>query len=275
MGICKFCGEKAGLFSNKHKECEKKYESGKREIISIIEDALVSKGDFNQINSKIESISKSSYIKEEEKSDLLIQGFDKAVERFFEDGLISEEEEKTVSGFMKHFNLAQNDLNRGNSYMRIVQGTVLRDVMNGITPERIQVDTAIPFNLQKGEKLVWTFGNVELYEQRTRTHYEGRHSGVGLRIAKGVYYRTGGFRGHPVQTTEMTYMGSGLMGISNMHIYFAGTKSFRMKYDKIVSFEPFEDGIGIQKDGVTAKPQVFKNIDGWFCYNLVTNLSQL
>lgn len=30
-----------------------------------------------------------------------------------------------------------------------------------------------------------------------------------------------------------------------------------------------------QKNSVTAKPQVFTNIDGWFCYNLVSNLSQL
>ena len=65
------------------------------------------------------------------------------------------------------------------------------------------------------------------------------------------------------------------MLITNKHIYFAGEKAFRVKYDKIVSFQPFEDGIGIQKDGVTAKPQVFKNIDGWFAYNLVTNLSQI
>ena len=37
--------------------------------------------------------------------------------------------------------------------------------------------------------------------------------------------------------------------------------------------DPYQDGIGLQKDGATAKPQIFKNIDGWFTYNAISNLT--
>jgi hypothetical protein len=46
-------------------------------------------------------------------------------------------------------------------------------------------------------------------------------------------------------------------------------------YDKIVSFTPYSDGIGIQRDAQTAKPQVFVTGDGWFTYNLIANLAKV
>jgi hypothetical protein len=37
----------------------------------------------------------------------------------------------------------------------------------------------------------------------------------------------------------------------------------------------YSDGIGIQRDAASAKPEVFKTGDGWFAYNLITNLAAL
>jgi len=51
-------------------------------------------------------------------------------------------------------------------------------------------------------------------------------------------------------------------------------KSIRVPYRKIVSFEPYRDAVGIQRDAATARPQVFGVDDAWFAYNLVTNLAQ-
>ena len=48
-----------------------------------------------------------------------------------------------------------------------------------------------------------------------------------------------------------------------------------MRYDKIVDFEPYEDGFGIMRDNQTAKLQSFRTGDGWFSYNLAVNLAQM
>jgi hypothetical protein len=92
----------------------------------------------------------------------------------------------------------------------------------------------------------------------------------------GLYYRVGAFKGEPVYSTERQLVDQGTVFITNKHIYFsAPAKSLRVPYSKIVAFQPFEDGIGITRDAQTAKPQIFKTGDGWFSYNLVTNLAAL
>ena len=71
----------------------------------------------------------------------------------------------------------------------------------------------------------------------------------------------------------MVNYGSGIMAFTNKHLYFESpSKTFRTAAKKIVSITPYDDGIGVQKDGVTAKPQIFETGDGWFTYNLAQNL---
>lgn len=67
------------------------------------------------------------------------------------------------------------------------------------------------------------------------------------------------------------------VGKSQISIFtlLAHSRRFRIKYDKIVAFEPYSDGIGVQRDAVTAKPQSFVTDDGWITYNLITNLAQM
>lgn len=79
-----------------------------------------------------------------------------------------------------------------------------------------------------------------------------------------------------MRSEYVEHVDTGMLGVTTKHLYFSGsTKSFRVKYDKIVSFEPFSDALGIQRDAQTAKPQVFQTEYGWFTYNLVTNLAQM
>lgn len=275
MGNCRYCREKAGIFSNKHAACESKYNSGREDIISLVARVIVGGEDFGFLDNRLTTIMKSSYIGGMEKDYLLVHGFDRAIDWFFDDGILGEDEEKWVADFANHFNLTNGELDTYGSHRKLVQGSVLRDVMNGVIADKLKVKGVVPFNLMKSEKLVWAFPDVELCEQSTETHYEGGLNGFSIRIAKGVYYRTGSFKGHPVKTSEMAHQGSGIMGITNKHIYFSGPKSFRTKLDKIVTLDPYEDGIGVQKDSATARPQVFRNLDGWFCYNLVRNLGQM
>jgi hypothetical protein len=64
--------------------------------------------------------------------------------------------------------------------------------------------------------------------------------------------------------------------ITDRNIYFSGPqKSLRLPYKKIVSFQPFSDGFGLIRDAVSAKPQIFVTGDGWFTYNVVTNLAHM
>jgi len=276
MAKCIYCGEDVGLLRKFHKECKSKNDTGKSQIADIAQKAASFASNLEEFDTKLKEIAKASFIDSETQKNLLIEAFEKGVEQALNDDLLSNEEEKAIDAYKDHFKLKQTDLDNNGAYTKLVQSSVLRDLMEGKIETRINVQGQLPFNLQKSEKLVWVFQDVEYYEERKRTTYSGGYSGVSVRVAKGLYYRTGGFRGNPIVTSQTVHVDTGILGVTDKHIYFTGAaKSFRVPYQKIVSFAPYEDGFGLQRDATTAKPQTFLLGDGWFVFNLVTNLAKM
>jgi hypothetical protein len=276
VGVCLHCGQQAGLLRSKHQACTEKYEQGWAEMLVLVKHAASGETSLDDIEGKLAKIAEGSYIPASRTREALVSGWEKAVEHFLEDGNLDSSEEKCLETFQNRFSLGQADLDRQGAYTKLVKASVLRELMEGKIPERMKVRGNLPFMLQKAEQLVWVFPDVTYYEDRTRRQYVGGSHGVSFRIARGVYYRVGAFRGNAVETTEKTNMGTGILGITNKHIYFAGAMAtFRTRLDKIISIVPFSDGIGIQRDGATAKPQVFVTGDRWFTYNMLMNLSNL
>jgi len=276
MGNCIFCGQPAGFLKKQHKECRQKYEAGKAQIVSLVASSISNQGSMDALAQAVGAISQSHFIDASRLRPTLIEAWESAVERALDDGILTEEEEVTLLQLADQYALTQRELDRNGAYSKVTKAAVLRDVLHGEIPNRIQIEGDVPFNLQKKESLVWVFEDVAYYERRTRRQYVGGHQGVSIRIAKGVYYHTGGFRGQPVETVETIHVDTGLLGVTNKHLYFYGSvKSFRLRYDKIVSFTPYSDGIGVQRDAMTARSQLFITEDGWFTFNLVTNLARL
>ena len=123
--------------------------------------------------------------------------------------------------------------------------------------------------------------NARFFEERTKTHYVGGSDGFSFKLTKGVYYRTSAFKGEKVKEHHMEHIDNGLFALTTKHIYFHGhRKSFRVRLDRIVAIDPYEDGIGIRKAGVTSKPQIFRDYDSsaqiyaWFVSNAIRVLSK-
>ena len=115
---------------------------------------------------------------------------------------------------------------------------------------------------------------VRMLEDKVRRETVGRSQGVSVRVVSGVYVRLGAFKGKPVFSTERVEVGVGTLYVTDKNLYFySRAQSVRIPYGKIVSFEQFSDGLGFMRDAASAKPQFFINGDGWFLYNLITNLA--
>ncbi len=96
--------------------------------------------------------------------------------------------------------------------------------------------------------------NCELYEERIKREYVGGHSGVSIRVAKGVYWRVGGFKGYPVEKTVLTKIDQGKLVITNKRIVFSGDrKSFSIPYSKLIDIELFKDAVKINREGKKRK----------------------
>ena len=73
---------------------------------------------------------------------------------------MSLDEENALAKYISHFNLTQQDLDGNGVQTSLVQAAVIRDVTQGIVPQRQNITGAIPFNLMKSEQLVWVIQGV-------------------------------------------------------------------------------------------------------------------
>ena len=276
MGNCKYCEKPAGFLRSKHNDCEDQHQQGLQRVSSEVIRAINGNDHFDGLEKAISDIARSSFISQEDRLGLLIKGWENAVDQFLTDGILDEAEEKRLLDFKDHFSLNSIDLDRNGALTKTAKAAVLRDIFSGKLPPEMDVKSRLPINFQKGEQVVWVFQNSKYLEDKVRRQFVGGSQGVSVRVMKGVYYRVGAFKGQAVEHTERVHLDSGLVVITDKNIYFAGSsKSTRIPYSKIISFEPYSDGIGIMRDAATAKPQIFVTGDGGFAYNLVTNLSQL
>lgn len=218
----------------------------------------------------------SSLISREEQSELVLDVWKEELRRTLEDGVVDAAEETKLLAYADAHSLTNEDLDKDGSFSKLVKGRVLDDLLNNRLPARVTVNFALPFNFQKGESVVWLFQSTRYLEDRNKRTYVGTSQGASIRVAKGLYYRVGAFKGTAVDTTVRTLVDTGTLVFTNKNIYFAGSsKSFRVPYSKVVSFEPFADGFGFVRDASTAKPQIFATGDGWFSFNAATNLARL
>ena len=228
----------------------------------------------SHLNELADSLRQSD-LGQDQQTALLVRAWEAAVEGTLEDGLLTLDEENSLHRYLDHFNIAAKvDDNR--VLTALVQAAVIRDITEGIVPQRQNITGRVPFNLMKSETLVWVMQDVDYIEEVTGRERRGSSHGLSIRVARGVYYRPGTFRSRNVEWDETVHQDTGLLGFTTKHIYFSGAKKkFRVRYDRIVDFESFDDGFGLMREAQTAKPQSFRTGDRWFAFNLAVNLAQM
>ena len=188
---------------------------------------------------------------------------------------INLDKERIINSLRMQSGLSVEEFQSLSNYSDYVKTLQVQDILQGHTPDRF-TSKGIPINLQKNEKPIWAFNNTDYYEEKVKRSHVGVTSGLSIRLAKGVYYRVGAFRGETVEKSNLKYLYTGTMVLTDKNIYFySREKSMRLPYSKIVSYIPFEDSIGIQLDRINTKPVYIKNIDGRFAYNIVSNINNL
>ena len=274
MGKCKYCGNDAGLFHSKHTDCEQRHLNGIARVKKILADCFDRKEDFYLHQNEIRSICLECYLSEDTCRNIYCQVFDSAIEKYLDDGGIDAKEEGTVARFIQFSELPQHLLNANKSLERVVQSKVIQELLNGQIPApKITISGNFPFLLGKNEHLLWLFRDVTLQMQKVRRETVGRTGSISVRVCKGVYYRTGGFRGRPVETTYMQRIGTGSVCLTDKNLYFhCPEKTLKIPFSKILSLDPYSNGLGVQKDGANDKPMFFENLNSWFCYNVISNL---
>lgn len=198
MGDCIYCGNPAGFLRKKHPECEQKYTEGWTQMVDYSRDTALGVKPLDSLVPTITKVASTSFVPPERIREAMTRGWSQAVSKFLEDNILQEDEEHKLVEFMNRFKFDQQSLDADGSYTKVVKAGTLRDIMDGRLPRRIKMDSSLPFNFQKDETPVWAFTTVRYFEDKVRREYVGGYQGVSVRVAKGLYYRTGGFRENPL-----------------------------------------------------------------------------
>lgn len=273
MGKCTYCGEKAGWFRSAHPACQAANEATRADLPAALVDAFKDHGDAQSFIDDLPERTARAYLSSDEITSLLAQGLDQIVDEALDDDVLSAEEEELISAWVHAMKGTFPGIKQSDAVERLVKAALVRNLQEGAPVTGRFSPEGLPFLFQKSEELVWTFSPVQFYQNTTRTEYVGGSHGISIRLTKGVYYRTGSFKGRPVKVDELKLQGTGMLAITTKHVYFwSPNKAFKVPFSKLISLETFEDGIRIQRDGTTTKPQTFTGIDGWFAANLISNL---
>ena len=187
------------------------------------------------------------------------------------DGMMTDDEQNRLDEYMAMLGLSTSNLPakyQDSEISRIEQSKILKQLQQGIIPSpHIQA----PILLGKSETVLWCYDGVTMWQEKIKREMVGRHSGFSFRVMKGVTYRTGGFKGHPVEHSYMDSAGIGSLYITNKHIVFhSPMRSVRIPYKKIIGLNPYQDGMGVQQDGANANRLVFQSFDCSFVLNLMS-----
>lgn len=209
-----------------------------------------------------------------QKRDMYFYMLNQAAENYMKDGLLTDGEQQRIDEYMSALGLSTTNLPvkyQGSEISRIEQTKILKQLQQGIIP---QTNIQAPILLGKDEVVLWCYDGVTMWQEKVKREMVGSHSGFSFRVMKGVTYRTGGFKGHPVEHSYMDNSGTGSLYITNKHIIFhSSERSVKIPYKKIIGLNPYLDGMGVQQDGANAKKLVFQGFDCSFVMNVMSFIS--
>ncbi|MCU1309871.1 MAG: hypothetical protein JWO20_996 [Candidatus Angelobacter sp.] len=275
MGICTYCGQKAGWLSDVHTACIEKAEFGIAAINNVVMDAVTTGKTYDEISAAIKSISAQNAVPQDKVVLSIKDGWSKAAVEKGVKQPVSDDELSIALDVFKKAGITSEEMVSTAGFRQMAFSCILWRVLHDqMTP----YEGPITFNLHRDEIPVFGMANVLLSEERKTSSYEGTYGGATIRIGNGLYYHLGGVQGHRVQSNVVQEVDYGDFLMTTEAVYFGGTEhgiNFRIPYAHIVRFNPFKDAVGICKDG--SKQQTFApqqhNDCGWFLFNVLQALS--
>lgn len=121
-----------------------------------------------------------------------------------------------------------------------------REGIKAINEGRIPNIQGTNLNLSGDETCCYMDKAYTFKDKTITTGYTGRSSGVSIRIAKGLSYRTGGGNSQAIRETQRTTYNGILYLTTRRIIYTSQNESFDKTIDKITSIQEAKDGLIIQ-----------------------------
>lgn len=229
---------------------------------------------LSQIKVSTDSVMSVLPLSQQKKDEAYYNVLNKAADKFMADGWLADNEQRLIESYTSSLGISLNSLPiqyQSGSLARIGQAIVLKDLQRGVLPQK---PLTVSVMLGRGECALWVYDNVTMFQEKITREYVGGSRGMSYRICKGVTYRTGSFKGHPVERSHMDIVGIGSLVVTNNNFFFhCPTASVKIPYSKLVGVTPYTDGLEIHKEEAKPKRTVFQGFDAWFVMNVLNRIN--
>lgn len=216
-------------------------------LLSAAEHGKLTDDEIQQIHARQAELN----LADKDLKSIRIQAYKVALGTARSDGKVTAEEEAELQKLQQALSIS--DIEIASSKQELATLRQLAEIHDGNLPS-IDVQNII---LQKGETAYWIESGSILEERVVDRRYEGGSHGFSFRIAKGMYYRVGSYRGHLVADRAVVPVSAGDLVLTNKRVIFRGdTKSFNIRLDKLLEIHFYGDGIRLT-DG-SGKPRIVK-----------------
>lgn len=306
MGLCRYCGEKAGWFSDAHEGCFQSMLQGSEKVSSLITTtlekpipaehpdvdewcSLFGQMLWAEVKPQIEKLQTEHRIPAEQLRGALQRGWITGAESVATAEPMSLDKLLVSDNFYRAMGFTDKEMCATDGFVAQWFSMLLWSVMIKGDPN-LAGEVRHPFNLKTGEIPIMFFGSVTYSRDTIRRGSRGGYSGMSIRVTRGVYYHFGGFKGQRTETSALQEIDYGGMLVTTESMYFGGQHtSFRIPYTHVVSFRAEPSGIAFFRDTANAKAEVFTVLEvnpsggnpinarplfGWFLYNITHALAQ-
>jgi len=177
--------------------------------------------------------------------------FNAVYDAFNADSHLDKQELETLLDIQKATGLSDEEVGYDDRIYPYIYGTMIE--AEGKLPVVDQTQTGSNQVLLKRNEIVHFAQVAKLKEMKVvQVGYEGLSQGISFRIAKGVRYHVGGSRGHLVKDERYIVTSAGAFIITNQRVLLhpsAGNKPVSIDLKKILSYNCYENGLIIYKDG--------------------------
>jgi hypothetical protein len=249
--LCKNCGKKLSFFTSGTlcKECKTAQEA-ERSIIEAEQSAQLSQIEKEILTTKNVTEQQLELLRKQDKQSLL-KLYSILYDQFEADKEFEEEEIETLRKIQEAFSLTDEDIKFDERIRPYIYVNMIKK--EGKLPSvNLRIEGGGQVILKKGEVVHFADTAVLKELKSVSLGYSGGSHGISFPIAKGVRYRVGAHRGHIVKEDRFVETSRGVLIITTQRLFlhpFPGHKPVSIPLNKILSYQCFNNGIEVYKEG--------------------------
>jgi hypothetical protein len=249
--LCKNCGKKLSFFTSGTlcKECKTAQEA-ERSIIEAEQSAQLSQIEKEILTTKNVTEQQLELLRKQDKQSLL-KLYSRLYDQFEADKEFEEEEIETLRKIQEAFSLTDEDIKFDERIRPYIYVNMIKK--EGKLPSvNLRIEGGGQVILKKGEVVHFADTAVLKELKSVSLGYSGGSHGISFPIAKGVRYRVGAHRGHIVKEDRFVETSRGVLIITTQRLFlhpFPGHKPVSIPLNKILSYQCFNNGIEVYKEG--------------------------